>query len=75
MISEKHRKKLVQLGKKIEAIRLAKGLSQSDMCADIDGWYKSHVSEIESGKRNLSVTSLIKIADALGVQVKDLIDF
>jgi len=67
--------KLKLLGKKIKEIRVSKGITQSDLFVDIDGWFKSNISEIEAGKRNLSTTPLIKITEALNVMVKDLFDF
>ena len=75
MTDLKYNDRLVKLGNKIHEIRKAKGLSQSELSADIEGWFKSHISEIEAGKRNLSTISLMKIADALGVEIKDLFDF
>lgn len=66
---------LKKLGQRIAELRKEKGLSQRELCFNIDGWFKSHLSEVEAGKRNLSTTSLIKVAEALDVKVKDLFVF
>lgn len=36
---------------------------------------KAYISRIELGKSNVSIGVLCRIADALDVQVRDLIDF
>jgi DNA-binding XRE family transcriptional regulator len=55
---------LDKIGRKIAEIRHEKGLTQEDLAglAEMD---RSYLSEIENGRKNLSVLSLIKIAKAL----------
>ena len=36
---------------------------------------KAYISRIELGKSNISISVLYRIATALGVKVRDLIDF
>ena len=36
---------------------------------------REHLAKIETAKRTVSLDLLIEIAEALGVRVKDLIDF
>jgi transcriptional regulator with XRE-family HTH domain len=62
-----------QIGKKIAALRKKQGLTQEDLAgaAEID---RSFLSEIENGHKNLSVETLKKIADALGVKASKLLD-
>jgi transcriptional regulator with XRE-family HTH domain len=55
---------LVKIGKAMKARRKALRLSQEDVVglAEMD---RGHYSEIENGKRNISVETLKRIADAL----------
>ena len=66
-------KYLIELGKRIKIIRLQKKISQTEIAYRC-GFDKSNYNTIESGKRNLTVTSLLKIANALEIDIKDLFD-
>jgi len=61
------------IGKNITRIRKEKGMTQEDLCgvAELD---RSHLSEIENGKMNITVKSLSKIADGLSVKLNELIN-
>jgi transcriptional regulator with XRE-family HTH domain len=61
------------LGKRIRELRDAKGWSQERLAAAayLD---RSYLAGIESGARNPSVRSLLKIANALKVQLRDLFE-
>lgn len=52
---------LESLGKQIKDLRLQKGLRQNEV-AEQCGFYKSGYNAIEAGKRNISITTLYKIA-------------
>lgn len=73
---EKHSEKeyLISLGKKIKEIRLSKKISQTEIAYRC-GFDKSNYNTIEAGKRNPTITSLIKIAKALDVNLIDLLSF
>lgn len=60
------------VGKNVAAYRKAKKLSQAQLAviADLD---RSFISEIENGKKNISIFVLEKIAHALGVRMADLL--
>ncbi len=62
------------LGQSIKYIRLQKKISQTEIAYQC-GFDKSNLNTIESGKRNPTVISLLKIADALGVKLIDLFNF
>ena len=64
---------LVKLGEKIADLRKRRGLTQEDLAglADMD---RSFISEIENGHKNLSVTSLIRIAEVLNERPGKLLD-
>lgn len=54
-----------QIGIRIAHLRKQKGFSQEDLAKFIDK-PRSSVAQIESGKRNLSVTELMKLSEILG---------
>ena len=69
---EKHREsKRVLLGRRIRAIRKAKNWTQEQLGSKADISYK-FIGEIELGKQNPSFETLVKIADALEVELSDL---
>ena len=61
-----------QLGHNLRALRKARGLSQERFALeyDID---RTYVSGIERGKRNPTVTVLGRLAEALGVDIHELL--
>ena len=65
---------LINLGKRIKYIRLQKKISQTEIAYRC-GFDKSNYNTIESGKRNPTIISLIKISKALNVSIKELFEF
>ncbi len=65
---------LIALGKKIKELRLQKKLSQTEIAYRC-GFDKSNYNTIESGKRNVTVMSLLKISKALDIDLIDLFQF
>ena len=65
-------KELKIIGRNIVRLRKEKGLTQEDLCgiAQID---RSYLSEIENGKMNVTIKSLVTIANALDTDLKTLI--
>ena len=63
---------LMIIGRNIARLRKLKKLTQEDLCgmAEID---RSYLSEIENGKMNVTIKSLMQIADALECTLADLI--
>ena len=57
---------------KIKEIRKSKGLKSKDI-AELSGISRSHYSEIENGKKVPNITRMTAIAEALDVNVTDLI--
>ena len=64
---------LVQLGKRIRALREERKISQEEL-ADRADIHRNYISQIEGGKRNISFYKLVKIARALQVRPSKLID-
>lgn len=71
MLIEKHSEALFvkSIGKKIKSIRLSKGIKQSEIAFRCN-FDKSSFSNIEAGKRNITIITLYKIANALNVSIK-----
>ena len=65
---------LVAFGACVRQWRLEKGLTQEEL-AHRAGIHVTYVSGIERGHRNASLINIRRIADALGVEPKDLLSF
>lgn len=65
---------LKKLGAKIAKLRKERGFSQLDICAEIE-MEKSNLSSIENGRQNVTSLYLYKIAQAIGVEVKDFFEY
>jgi transcriptional regulator with XRE-family HTH domain len=64
---------LLRLAKRIKALRAVKGWSQEDL-AERASLQRSYLADLERGGRNPSVRTLVKVANALRVSLKDLFD-
>ena len=60
-----------QLGLRIQAVRKATGYSQEKFAISID-MDRTYFSSVESGRRNISIVNIKKIADGLGVSLGEL---
>ena len=65
---------LKRFGLHIRYIRKSRGLSQEALAMEA-GFSRSYYSEIELGKRNISILNMCKLAKCLGVSLKTLVDF
>ena len=63
-----------RLGERIKALREQQGLSQRKLALMI-GSNQTHIWQIENGTVNVGLDTLCRLADALEVNVRDLIDF
>ena len=61
-----------KLGDNIKQIRLRRKMSQGDICRAID-MDRSYMSAIESGKKNVTIAVVEKLARALDVSVDELL--
>ncbi|MBD2441200.1 helix-turn-helix domain-containing protein [Nostoc sp. FACHB-110] len=61
-------------GEHVKRMRTAKGYSQEQLAAfaNLD---RTYISGIERGQRNVSLINLFKLAKALDVPTKQLLDF
>lgn len=62
---------VIQFGKKLREVRLKKKLSQGDV-ARILGVHRSYISGLERGRRNPSLLTVHKVANALGISTNEL---
>jgi len=63
---------LVQLGKRIQALRKKKGWTQTDMAVSLD-INRGHISDIERGKREVGLITLQVIARGLDTTMSSLL--
>lgn len=62
-----------EIGSRIRAIRNEKGISQEKLALDSE-LDRTYINSVENGKRNITINSLTKITNALGVSLKDFFD-
>ena len=61
----------VAYGKAVRAIRQDKKISQEEL-GDLCGLHRTYISDIELGKRNVSLENIDKIAQALQMKKSEL---
>ena len=64
----------VFIGKKVRSIRESMGISQEQL-GELAKVHRTYVGMVERGEKNITIFNLRRFADALGVKVRDLIDF
>lgn len=61
----------IEFGKRIKSLRNETGLSQEKFALKI-GMDRTYYASVESGKRNISLQNIEKIANGLGVTISEL---
>ena len=61
----------ILLGQRIKELRIKTGDSQEKFALKID-MDRTYYASVESGKRNISIVNIKKIADGLGVSLYEL---
>ncbi len=61
----------VRFGEKLRNIRLDLGYSQEELSFKA-GLHRTYISSVERGERNISITNIKKLADALDLKMKEL---
>ena len=61
-----------KLGKAVRAARKTRGWSQEDLAGQT-GLDRTYISGIERGVRNPTISSIARIADALGLSIHELV--
>jgi transcriptional regulator with XRE-family HTH domain len=62
-----------RLGQRIRELRLAKGMNQDDFAAAA-GIHRTHPGKLENALIDPQLSTLVKVAGALGVSVGELLD-
>ena len=62
------------MGRKIRAERDKADLTQEQLGKKMK-MHRTYVGMVERGEKNISVVNLHRFADALGMSIRDLIDF
>lgn len=62
------------IGKNVRAKREKMGVSQERL-GELTGFHRTYVGMVERGEKNITILNLQRFAKALGVHVRDLIDF
>jgi transcriptional regulator with XRE-family HTH domain len=61
----------IRLGKKIRELRRQRGWRQIDLAAHAE-LSKTHINELEAGKREVGLKALERLAEALDLKISDL---
>lgn len=62
---------LIKFGENVRFYRKAKGLSQEDLSFKAD-LHRTYIGMIERAEKNITLTNIEKIANALEIDIKDL---
>lgn len=58
-------------GLRVKTLRKHSGLSQEEL-AERSKLHRNYISDVERGRRNLSLDALLKLASGLGISIRDL---
>lgn len=61
------------VGRTVRKHRLKLNMSQ-EVLAEKAGVHRTYIGQVERGETNISLASLVKVADALGVRVRQLVE-
>ena len=67
------KKILIAFGERVRQIRKEKGLSQEELSFRAD-LHRTYIGMIERAEKNITLTNIEKIAKALGVSIKELLN-
>lgn len=62
----------IRLGQRIRALRLAKGMNQDEFAAAA-GIHRTHPGKLENALIDPQLSTLVKVATALGVDIGELL--
>jgi regulatory protein munI len=62
---------LISFGSTVRKLRMEKGVSQEMFASECD-LHRTYMSDIELGKRNVSLENIAKIASALNISISEL---
>ena len=73
-ITVEEKEVLIKFGSKVREIRLKKGLSQEDLAFRAD-LHRTYIGMIERAEKNLTLTNICKICDALEIPLEEIFKF
>jgi transcriptional regulator with XRE-family HTH domain len=73
-MDKEEKKYLKNVGNKIAQLRKQKKLTQEYVCTELE-MDKPYLSSIENGRQNPTLLTLKKLADAIGVEVNEFLEF
>ena len=62
-----------KVGAKIKKIRISKQIKQIDLAYDLD-LNKQALNNIEAGRKNITISTILKISQALNVRPSELLE-
>lgn len=62
-----------RIGIRVKELRDARKMSQDALAYSIN-MSRSYLAEVETGKRNISVQNIVRLAEGLGVTVREFFD-
>lgn len=65
---------LISFGEKVRKIRKERGLSQEQLSFKAD-LHRTYIGMIERAEKNITLSNIEKIATALNISIKDLMNF
>jgi transcriptional regulator with XRE-family HTH domain len=74
MESKRYTKEIIQFGEIVRRIRITKGLTQLDLEA-ATGIDRGDISRIENGRMDIQFSTVIRFAEGLDVNTRDLFDY
>jgi len=63
---------LVKFGKRVRELRNEMGISQEEL-AYRAGLHRTYIGMIERGEKNITIKNIEKLANALAVEIKELV--
>ena len=58
-------------GNRMRQLRLEKGWSQEELAQHV-GLHRTYIGSVERGERHVSLVNIVRLADALNVELKQL---
>ena len=63
---------LIKFGNRVRELRKKQGISQEELAYKA-GLHRTYIGTIERGEQNVSLKNIEKLADALNVDIKELV--
>ena len=70
-MEKRYHRELLSFGARLKALRKRKGLSQLDLEIE-SGINRTEISRIENAQKNIEFRTLVKLAEALKIDLKEL---